>query len=441
MSIFFEGADASARLASLKEKLAADKAAGFTSEATGEVNNHIHTVYSFSPYTPAEAAYGAWRSGLDAAGIIDHESVAGCDEMLEAGKIIGLPITSGCELRADAAGTALEGRRINNPDSLGLLYMVLHGIPHQNRHIVDDFLKPIRVSRNKRMREQVETLNAILDKAGLPQLDFDADVYAISMSSEGGSITERHILFALAKKMADSFGRGEKLLKALESSLELSVPPTIAERLSDSENPHFLYDLLGLFKGALVPKFFRQPDKDECPPVKDVTALADRVGAIPAYAYLGDVGESPTGDKKAETYEDAWLDILFDELPKMGFRAVTYMPPRNTREQLARVKSLCVEKNLMEISGVDINSSRQSFRCPEVTLPEFVHLNDRTWALIAHEHLASRGGVGLFDSSSPMADAPLDIRLDVYARMGRRMDPFKPETIIELARKEGLWTK
>jgi hypothetical protein len=76
-----------------------------------------------------------------------------------------------------------------------------------------------------------------------------------------------------------------------------------------------------------------------------------------------------------------------------------------------------------------------------VTLPEFAHLNDRTWSLIAHEHLASRGGPGLFDPSSPMADAPLDIRLDVYARMGRRMDAFKPETIIDLARKEGLWTK
>jgi len=440
-ALSLEGLSASARLVSLEQKLKEDKKAGFSSEATGEVNNHIHSVYSFSPYTPAEAAYGAWRSGLDAAGIIDHESVSGCDEMLQAGKRIGLPITTGCELRADTVGTALEGRKINNPDSLGLLYMVFHGIPHQNRHIVDDFLKPIRESRNKRMREQVGILNGILRAAGLPELDFDKDVVLISMSSEGGSITERHILFALAKKMADKFGRGDKLLAALESSLNLTVPPMIFQRLSDPGTPHFLYDLLGLFKGTLVPQFFRQPDKAECPPVQEATALADRVGAIPCYPYLGDVGESPTGDKKAEAFEDAWLDELFEELPKLGFRAVTYMPPRNTKEQLARIKAKCAEKDLMEISGVDINSSRQSFRCPEVTLPEFAHLNDRTWSLIAHEHLASRGGPGLFEHSSPMADAPLDIRLDVYARMGRRMDPFKPETIIELARKEGLWIK
>lgn len=440
-ALSLEGVTAAERLASLGVKLAADRAAGFITEDTGEVNNHIHTSYSFSPYSPAEAAYGAWRSGLDAAGIIDHESVSGCAEMLDAGRSIGLAITSGCELRADAAGTPLAGRRINNPDSLGILYMVLHGIPHQNRHIVDEYLKPIRESRNRRMKEQVGTLNGVLSKASLPELDFDADIVPLSMSAEGGSITERHILFALAIKLVDTYGRDEKLFKTLESGLGLTIAENNIQKLMDPENPHYLYDLLGLFKGSLVPIFFREPDSEECPPVREVTALADRVGAIPCYAYLGDVGESPTGDKKAEAFEDSWLDELFEELPKLGYRAVTYMPPRNTKEQLARIKAKCIEKGLMEISGVDINSSRQSFRCPEVTLPEFVHLNDRTWALIAHEHLASQGGPGLFDPSSPMKDAPLDIRLDVYTRMGRKMDPANPESIIDAARKEGLWTE
>ena len=435
-----DGPDAETRLAVLEAKLAADHAAGFSPPKTGEVNNHIHTTYSFSPYSPAEAAYGAWRAGLEAAGIVDHESVSGCPEMLEAGKRIGIAVTSGCELRVDAAGTAIEGRRINNPDSTGLFYMVIHGIPKAGLAEVDAYLAKIRESRNKRMREQTAALNGILAAAGLAELDFDADVVPISRTAEGGSITERHILYALAGKFAESFGRGDALIGALESKLGLKVPPVIVGRLSDAENPHFLYDILGLFKGSLVPRFFRQPDAEECPPVKEATALADRVGAIAAYPYLGDVGESPTGDKKAEKYEDDWLDDLFEALPEMGFRAVTYMPPRNTKAQLARVKDFCARKGLMEISGVDINSSRQEFRCPEVTDPDFAHLNDSTWALIAHEHLSNAGGPGLFGAESPMADASLSIRLDVYARMGRRMDPSRPESIVDAAKKEGLWT-
>jgi hypothetical protein len=115
------------------------------------------------------------------------------------------------------------------------------------------------------------------------------------------------------------------------------------------------------------------------------------------------------------------------------------MPPRNTKEQLERVKAKCAEKSLMEISGVDINSSRQIFRCPEVTQPEFIHLNDRTWALIAHEHLVSRGGPGIFNSSSPAAEKSLDERLAMYASIGKKMDPHNPDSIVELAKKEKLW--
>ena len=37
---------------------------------------------------------------------------------------------------------------------------------------------------------------------------------------------------------------------------------------------------------------------DECPDVREVIAFSKNIGAIPAYAYLGDVGDSVTGDKK-----------------------------------------------------------------------------------------------------------------------------------------------
>ena len=53
-------------------------------EDTVYVNNHIHTTYSFSPYSPTDAVYMAWKNGLKTAGIMDHDSVAGAREFLEA---------------------------------------------------------------------------------------------------------------------------------------------------------------------------------------------------------------------------------------------------------------------------------------------------------------------------------------------------------------------
>ena len=59
------------------------------------INNHIHTTYSFSPYSPTAAVYAARMEGLCTAGIIDHDSISGAREFLEAAKVVDMPVTGG----------------------------------------------------------------------------------------------------------------------------------------------------------------------------------------------------------------------------------------------------------------------------------------------------------------------------------------------------------
>ena len=54
-------------------------------------------------------------------------------------------------------------------------------------------------------------------------LNFDEDVKAISLSDEGGSITERHILFALGRKIAGLAGTRINIVKYLEGDLNIPV--------------------------------------------------------------------------------------------------------------------------------------------------------------------------------------------------------------------------
>lgn len=395
---------------------------------TDEVNNHVHTIYSFSPYTPALAAVQAARAGLRAVGIMDHDSVSGCAEMLEACKAIAIASTAGFELRVDMTATAVEGRRTNNPDTLNNSYMAVHGIPATRFAEVRRFLKPMSDARLKRDREQVVRLNAVLAGVGAEPLDFEREVWAISEAASGGSITERHILYALSQKLIARFGRGTALIRFLREALDTEVPAKLEAVLLDPVNPHYAYDLLGLFKASLVPRFFIQPDRHECISVHDAVKFANDMGAIPAYAYLGDVGESPTGDKKAEKFEDDYLDELVPELKRIGFKAITYMPPRNTLEQLLRLQKLCAANELMEISGVDINSSRQTFKCPIIMTPPFRHLTEATWALIAHEKLATlEPTLALFSPRNPLAGLPLAVRIQRYAKVGRALDARTPE--------------
>jgi hypothetical protein len=87
----------------------------------------------------------------------------------------------------------------------------------------------------------------------------------------------------------------------------------------------------------------------------------------------------------------------------------------------------------MEISGVDINSSRQEFNCPILLEPEFRHLVDAAWALIAHEKLAAADPkLGLFHPQNPLAAQPLEKRIVRYAEIGRKIDNKKPEEAIRL---------
>lgn len=398
-----------------------------------EINNHVHSTYSFSPYAPAEIPAKAKEAGLGTVGIMDHDSVSGCAEFLEAAKVVGIAATAGCEIRVNMDGTLVEGRKTNNPDEPNVSYIAFHGIPRTQFKAVEKFLLPVHEARIARDRKEVKLLNAKLAQLGAPQLDFEKDVMAISEAANGGSITERHILYALSLKLIAAYGKGQKLIDFVEQQMKIPMPGKLKAVLLDLDNPHYAYDLLGVFKSALVPDFFILSGKEECINVRDAVKFANDIGAIPAYAYLGDVGESPTGDKKAEKFEDDYLDALVPELKKIGFKAITYMPPRNTKPQLLRLQKLCQANGLMEISGVDINSSRQEFNCPILLEPEFRHLVDAAWALIAHEKLAAADPkLGLFHPQNPLAAQPLEKRIVRYAEIGRKIDNKKPEEAIRL---------
>ena len=427
--------------ASAEQRLAAVRTIGESVkdgvQKTGEVNNHVHSSYSFSPYSPTMIAVKAAQAGLRTVGIMDHDSISGCAEFLEACKAVNIASTAGCEIRVNMDHTLVEGRKTNNPDEPNISYIALHGIPATKLQAVKEFLRPVHEARISRDRLEVDKLNHLLAELGAPCLDFDADVLAISEAASGGSVTERHILYALSLKLIDAHGKGQPLVDFVESRMMVPVTGKLREFMLDINNPHYAYDLLGAFKSVLVPGFFLPSDRKECKPVYEAVRFANEIGAIPAYAYLGDVGASPTGDKKVEKFEDDFLDELIPELTSIGFKAVTYMPPRNTRQQLLRLQKLCRENGLMEISGVDINSSRQSFNCPILMEADFVHLVDAAWALIAHEKLAAVDPkLALFSAQNPLASKTMNERIAAYSEVGKHMDHCRPEEATKLT---GHW--
>lgn len=399
---------------------------------TEEVNNHVHTIYSFSPYSPSMTAYLAWKAGLQAVGIMDHDSVSGCKELIEACKIIDIASTAGFELRVNFSGTKMEGRKLNNPDSKNIGYIAIHGIPESKLPEAKKFLNPMQIARNKRNKKILAKLNSLIKNYGIDEIDFKKEVYDISQAKEGGSITERHILCAFAKKIIQKTGKGKKLISFLKGNLDIVLSEKITGFLLDKNNQFYLYDLLGILKSSFLDKIFIQPDCEECISVYEAVKFSNSINAIPAYAYLGDVTDSPTGDKRAEKFEDDFLGELIPELKRIGFKAITYMPPRNTLNQLLCLQRLCKKYELIEISGVDINSPRQSFNYPIILRPEFAHLIEATWALVAHEKLANYDEkYALFNNINPLKSKSLKERIMIYSEIGRKINNRYPELVYQ----------
>ena len=348
-------------------------------------NNHIHTIYSFSPYSPTAAVYCARDEGLETAGIMDHDSIAGAVEFRKAGKLAGIGTTCGMECRANLDGTRMAGRKLNNPDQAGIAYMAIHSVPDSGFSRLQEVFGPLREKRNERNRKMVANINQLMEPKGIT-LDFDKDVLPISQYANGGSVTERHLLCALSEKIIAKAGK-EQCADFVEKQLGIALSEKQRGQLSDPENPHFVYDLLGVMKAELVEKIYI-PATEECISFKDLVKLADEVGAILCYPYLGDITDSVTGDKKAAKFEDEFLDELFEMLKEEGVHGVTYMPARNTKEQMTRLQKLCREYHMTEISGEDVNSSRQSMICKQLEDPQFKHLVDATWKLIEREKVS-----------------------------------------------------
>ena len=379
------------------------------------VNNHIHSTYSFSPYTPSEAARQAAKAGLATAGIMDHDSIGGAREFMAECAKVGIAPTIGMECRVKTEDTPLFGRLINNPDQKSIAYVAMHGIPESQIDRVEKFIAPYRACRNVRNRDM---LGKIAELTGF-SFKFDRDISPISLYGKGGTVTERHLLYLLVKTIMENYAKGEEIVNYLGEKLGITVAGKLLGYLSDTENPYYDYDLLGVLKSDLVPKIYLPADR-ECPHITEYIEFTKSIGAISAYAYLGDVEGSVTGDKKAQKFEDDYIDILFNTLADLGFNAVTYMPSRNTMAQLELIMQKCANMNLLQISGEDINTPRQSFVCEAMADPAFAGLIESTWALIGHQK-ATKADIqnGMFSEKTIAAYPVLNDRIKHFASIGR----------------------
>lgn len=150
---------------------------------------HVHTTASDGALSPTQIVRMAAEAGLAAVGITDHDTVAGVDEALEAGKSAGVVVVPGVEI------SAIHGHNTE-------VHILGYYIDHHDPSLLHQ-LEVLRNARTQRGRKMVERLNAV----GIP-VSFER----VSEIAQGGAIGRPHVARALVEMGAAStidaaFGR------------------------------------------------------------------------------------------------------------------------------------------------------------------------------------------------------------------------------------------
>lgn len=382
------------------------------------VNLHYHTWFSYNPngWSPSQIAWLAALRGLFAAGIVDFDVLDGVEEMLEAGRRLGLRTTAGLESRVFIPEFAT--REINSPGEPGIAYHM--GIGFVSRDLppaLRPFSDRLRATSAARNRALVARVNAFLAPV---ELDYDADVLPLTPA---GNATERHICLAYARKARARFGDGHELAVYWSDKLRCD-----ATRLALPEG----VDLQNRIRAATMKAGgvgYVKPDSGSFPTLSEMNRFILDAGAIPMITWLD--GTSPG---------EAALDELLDLHIAGGAAGINIIPDRNYRpgvrdqklENLQRIVEAALQRNLFLVAGTEMNSPGNkfvdSFDTAELAplLPHFVR-----GALIVYGHtvLGRQAGMGYTSAWARSAFRSPAERNDFYETVGRLVEPADADRV------------
>ncbi len=293
--------------------------------ATGDVNMHCHSFFSYNAdgWSPSRIAWESRKRGLLAAGLCDFDVLDGLDEFLAAGRLLGLRTAVHLETRAYFE--ALAAVDINSPGEPGVAYIMGTGFYKTFAEATPQAqtLAALRAGATRRNEDLIARINARVPAIAL---DYARDVLPLTPK---GVATERHIVRAYAEAGRRAFP-GAAARAAFWSPL-LKLPPGAAAAL-EGDVPKFEEAV----RSALAKRGgigYRQPGTDTFPPVEGFTAWVRSCGAIPAVTWL----DGTSGG-------EADCPRLLDLLRARGCATVALIPERNWNLKKPEEKALKIAK-------------------------------------------------------------------------------------------------
>ena len=157
------------------------------------VDLHLHSLYSDGVRTPAELVEMAAKNGLRAIALADHDSVAGIDEALTAGKRHGVEVIPAIELSVEFKG---------HHD----IHLLGYFIDYRDEAFREKLVR-FRARRDERGRAIIDRINDRLSHEGRETISYQ-EVLALAKGALGRPhIAQVMVTRGLARDVQDAFER------------------------------------------------------------------------------------------------------------------------------------------------------------------------------------------------------------------------------------------
>lgn len=335
----------------------------------------VRSVYSFSNQSPSMMAYLAYKSDLGLIGLFDMETLEGVKEFKKGCRLFGVETCVGCDVQVNPH---IADTISSNSGFIGVADRYLKQ--------ADKFLKPYREKHRERVAEMVDRINKKIKSLGI-KISFIYDVYSLSKYIRGGTITEKHVWLAFAKKFINTYGKGEGLIEKIKSVCDLTEMDITL--MSDIANPFYEYDLAKILKIAF--RFDQNSHVDH----KDIINFAHSINALALYELrFGSNG------REAE---------IVQEVKAEGYDVLAFDPRVMKDEEVKNLVELCHGAQIIALPLEIIDYPRKKFDSLITDKELLSRLEKNAWAIAGHQMMVAKGLGGFKDLGNIDFDKKMDI--------------------------------
>lgn len=309
-----------------------------------EINNHLHTPYSFSSFTDLrQVFYMAIKEDIKLLGINDFYTMAGYEEFNELATEYKLFPFYNIEFMGLMKGERKAGIRVNDPNNPGRVYLSGKGLDFpvvfegNSLRKLENVKKDSAIQTEKMLKLASEHLEKIDPELGL---NYDEVLEKYTR----GMLRERHIAKVIRINIFEKYQAVEERKKILKlifgghnSRADLkdnaAVENEIRSKLLKSGRVAFVKE---------DPKAFLE--------IEDLIKIITDAGGIPTYPVLLDDPEGNFTEYEKDPEE------LFNKLTSMNIYSLEFIPVRNDRERLAEYVNFFHDRNFIISFGTEHNT-------------------------------------------------------------------------------------